>query len=122
MSKIKIFIITLILLAIVREIGAHTNFESARLAAFTALLFGAGVWAVIVFLTDTTENKGIVEAAKVIEGQSIEDDSALYLDAMNELKNSPIEATWVKCFAEADGDKSKAEALYIKARVKQLKK
>lgn len=47
----------------------------------------------------------------------------LWASAMAEVENlqSRDAGLWAKCYAEADGDESKAKASYIKARVEQLK-
>jgi len=48
-------------------------------------------------------------------------DERLYADVVEELRlHGPIPGLWAKAYAEANGNKPQAEALYLRYRVEQL--
>ena len=52
-----------------------------------------------------------------------EDDTPLFLQAYTEIQENNIDpGLWAKALVKANGDERKRKALYIKMRVKQLKK
>ncbi len=105
MSKLKIFLISLVLIAIGNAVSKNMHFESVRMSAFFAILYGAFMWAIISF-SNTSVTKKEKSVSKVENEKNIlnEDDSSLYLNAMNEMKESRNEALWAKCYVEKVGE------------------
>lgn len=60
-----------------------------------------------------------------VEYQNVDlvDEDAIYEQVMLEIEeDKKVKSTWAKALAGSDGDKNKAEALYIKLRVQNIKK
>lgn len=117
-------IVGFVLSKIVNNIGYELfvrNSEGVG-GAYIAALFGGVTYAYFIFkalvevefIKLSNKKKNTVASADV--------DESLYAEAIGELNsNTKSEGLWARCLVEAEGDKSKAEAAYIKTRVSQLK-
>jgi uncharacterized membrane protein YhaH (DUF805 family) len=91
--------------------------------AVELIFFGIVLWICWhFFLRDKLKSSGISKAVKVqIASRQIPDEN-FYGQAMKELHSGELkDGFWAKALSQAEGDKSKAEALYIKLRVETLK-
>ena len=65
------------------------------------------------------QNKDINEAPD--QNVELENEDAIYEQVMLEIEeDKKVKATWARALAQSDGDKDKAEALYIQFRVKEI--
>ncbi len=87
------------------------------LIATVAGLLGSAVLAHFVFkATSEVKNKDKIPSAE-------KEDLSVYAEAISEINsNNRNEGLWAKCYADANGEKFKAEAAYIKVRAKELAK
>ena len=69
-----------------------------------------------------TKSLGIFDKLKLDSASTRLSDDDLFEQAYDELQNDElIKSVWARALSESDGDEKKAEALYLKLRVQQIK-
>jgi hypothetical protein len=124
-------IVGFVLSKIVNNIGYELFVRNSKglSGAYIAALFGGLTYAYFIFkalvevgfIKLRSLNEKSITKIEIIKNNASDDDSFLYLNAINELRENRNEGLWAKCFAENNGDNPKAEAAYIRSHV-QLSK
>jgi len=90
---------------------------------FTLVFWGVAFWACWHwFLRDWVESLGVTKRTKARFAANQIPDEAYYEQASREIRSGNLrEGLWTKAWAQAEGDNTKAQALYVKLRVEAMK-
>lgn len=96
------------------DVGRYVGYTAVEAALLFALVISLsyGLYRYFLHLQNSPSESSIDE----------NNDSSLWEQVSEEIKNGQrIDSLWTRAFSEADGDKSKSQARYIKLRVQQLR-